>query len=474
MSAAQASTLEGQAPPGWSADAAFCKPLLRLSEVHFSYRRNVPVLKGVSFSLNTGTLTGLIGPNGAGKTTLVRLIRKTLTPTRGLVEFVGAESSGRPPGRAVAVVEQHLSLFPDLSVAANICFGRWAEGGLAWMTPGKLEREAGSVLRQLGVELHLQRSVRSLPYPSRQMVEVARAVYQGARLLILDEPTAALDNESRMRLLSLLKTLAAQGAAVLLVTHDMDDLRGIADKVIAVNDGRTASVDLESDASFAEERAGAIPSHGEPSQLKVAVRLPSGKRISVEGRRGQTTVWRFEDAMERSLLARTVAFPDGPRSCQLNVGERRFTNPSPLLLRSEGVGLLLSDRSSNGIFPDLSVLQNYLVASGETASSLWIDGSEKIRQVLSRSGVRFPSLDAPASTMSGGNQQRLLWRALSDSSCQFIIAEEPLWGLDSEARRAALELMAEINAAGRGVVVLTCFPRAYTGLAVYDLLRLDN
>lgn len=474
MSGAKASTLEGQAPRGWGADAALCKPLLQLSDVHFSYRRGVPVLRGVSFSLSSGTLTGLIGPNGAGKTTLVSLIRKTLKPTGGLVEFVGSDFEDGHHAPAVAVVEQHLSLFPDLSIAANICFGHWARGGLTWMTPAKLEREAGSVLEQLGVELQLQQPVRSLSYPSRQMVEIARAVYQGARLLILDEPTAALDNESRFRLLNLLKTLAAQGAAVLLVTHDMDDLRRVADKVIAIDDGRAAAVDLESDVTLGEGKAGAIPPRGESAQLKVAVRLPSGKRISVEGHRGRTSVWHFEDAMERSLLARIVAFPGGPRVCQINVGEHSFTNPSPMLLRSKGVGLLLSDRNTNGIFPDLNVLQNYLVASGETSSSLWVNGSEKIKRVLSRSGVRFPSLEAPASTMSGGNQQRLLWRALSDSSCQFIIAEEPLWGLDNEARRSALELMAEINAAGRGVVVLTCSPRAYAGLAVYDLMRFDN
>jgi ribose transport system ATP-binding protein len=436
--------------------------------VQFAYRSGTPVLKGVSFSLRAGTLTGLVGPNGAGKTTLVQLIRQALKPTGGVIEV----APGGRGARSVAVVEQHLSLFPDLSVAANIFLGRWAGAGLVWMPPAALEREAAAILRKMGVELDTRQPAGALPYPSRQMVEITRAVHEGARLLILDEPTAALDNEARARLLRLLRTLAAQGAAVLLVTHDMDDLRGIADGVISLDEGRAEMVELGAEIPAAT-RPGVSPS-GLPAQLRVSVCLPSGKRMAVEGRDGQTSVWHFENALERSQLLGTVAFPGRPDACRMTVGGRSFSNPSPCQLREEGVRLLLSDKHANGIFPGLNVLQNYLIASGATSLRGWLKGRAGAEQSLPHSGVRFPSLDAPASTLSGGNQQRLLWRALSDSSCQFIFAEEPLWGLDHEARRATLRLMAEINSAGRGVVVLTCFPRAYEGLPVHEPARLDN
>jgi ribose transport system ATP-binding protein len=445
--------------------------LLRLDNVRFSYQPAAPVLRGISLSIKRATLTGLIGPNGAGKTTLVKLISRELKPTEGSIRIESHKSNRAP---SVAVVDQHLSLFPDLSVAANICFSKWARDGLAWLTPAKLEREAESVSRQLGVDLHVGRNVRSLPYPLRQMVEIARCVYQGAELLILDEPTAALDNQSRQRLLVLLKTLVDQGTSVLLVTHDMDDLQGIADEVISIDDGRAESVAAESDFSLAEGEDSEFANPISNSNLTIGVRLPSGKAIEVQGHLGHTAIWHFEDAMERSLLAQIMAFSGGSDSCQISIGDRSFSNPSPLRLRAEGIGLLLSDRHTNGIFPELNVIQNYLVASGGTNSRFWIDGSGAIETALSQSGVKFPSLYSRASILSGGNQQRLLWRALSDSGCRFIVAEEPLWGLDREARRMAVQLMTKLNTDGRGVVVLTCFPRAYAGLPVYGLMRSDN
>lgn len=443
--------------------------LLRLENVRFAYQSATPVLKGVSLSIKRASLTGLIGPNGAGKTTLVKLISKELKPTEGSIRFESKRSNDTP---SVAVVDQHLSLFPDLSVAANICFSKWASDGLAWLTPAKLEREAESVSRQLGVDLHVGRNVRSLPYPLRQMVEIARCVYQGAELLILDEPTAALDNQSRQKLLVLLRTLVEQGTSVLLVTHDMDDLQGIADEVISIDDGRAESVAEDFSLAEGEDREFATPISN--SNLTISVRLHSGRALRVQGNLGHTAIWHFEDAMERSLLAQMMAFAGRSDSCQISIGDRSFWNPSPLRLRAEGIGLLLSDRHTNGIFPELNVIQNYLVASGGTNSRFWIDGSGAIETALSQSGVKFPSLYSHASILSGGNQQRLLWRALSDSGCRFIVAEEPLWGLDREARRMAVQLMAELNTAGRGVVVLTCFPRAYAGLPVYGSMRSDN
>lgn len=473
MSGARTSTAINPSRGGLHGDAASDEPLLRLSDVHFAYRSGAPVLKGISFSLHAGTLTGLVGPNGAGKTTIVKLISRAVRPSSGLIVFAPDADAGSRGGQSVAVVEQHLSLFPDLSVAANVCFGRWAGGGLEWASPAALEREAEGVLRRMGVELDVRQPVRALPYPSRQMVEITRAALKGARLLILDEPTAALDNEARRRLLSFLRALAAQGAAVLLVTHDMDDLRGIADQVISLEGGRAGTVEVES-ASPASPWGVDVAAPDSSAHLKVAVRIPSGTRITVEGRHGQTSVWHFQDATERSLFVRTLTYPHGPDACRVTVGGRSFTNPSPARLREEGVRLLPSDKSADGIFPDLSVLQNYQIASGTTSPRAWPDGTAGFGQSLAQSGVRFPSIDAPMATLSGGNQQRLLWRALGDSGCPVIFAEEPLWGLDQEARRATLRLMTEFNAAGRCVVVLTCFARAYEGLNVYEPSRLDG
>jgi ABC-type sugar transport system ATPase subunit len=450
------------------ASAATC-PLLKISDVSYEYRKNIPVVQGVSFTLTRGALVGLIGPNGAGKTTLVKLIRGDMQPSSGQIEFTSLNQDKSAPIK-VAVVEQHLSLFPDLSVSANICTKQWASKPYSWLSPTRLREEAQRVTNKLGCEINVDESAKSFSYPVRQMIEVARAIYQGAQLLILDEPTAALDSRSRSRLLSLLKELTAEGVTVLLVTHDMDDLRGVADKVMAMSKGilSLGSIDDEVEPplhpSDKEESAG--------TTLDISVKLPSGKSVKITGCLGRMSVWHFEDALDRSLTGQTIAFPQVGHSCRVETEGGTFNDPSTTRLRTLGVRLLLSDRLANCIFPELTVEQNYLLLSGLTLPLVRGQySSERIKVALERGGISYPSLDAPAFTLSGGNQQRLIWRALADSDARFIVAEEPLWGLDPSARRAALSLMKEIASQGRAVVVLTCFPRSYSGEAINTVAR---
>lgn len=449
---------------------AVTRPLLKLSDVSYGYRKGIPVVQGVSIELTRGGLVGLIGPNGAGKTTLVKLIRGDMQPASGKIEFTPLSEAKSAPIK-VAVVEQHLSLFPDLSVSANICTKLWASERHSWLSPARLREEAQRVTKKLGCDIDVDEPARSFSYPVRQMIEVARAVYQGAELLILDEPTAALDSRSRSRLLGLLKELTAEGASVLLVTHDMDDLRGVADKVMAMSKGILSP-------GYVDDEVEAPASHSDKgesggSTLGISVKLPSGKSVKITGRLGRTSIWHFEDALDRSLTAQTIAFPHAGHSCTVETEGGTFNNPSTTRLRTQGVRLLLSDRLVNGIFPELTVEQNYLLLSGLAPPLVrGQHSSERIKAALEGGGISYPSLDAPAFTLSGGNQQRLLWRALADSDARFIVAEEPLWGLDPSARRVALSLMREIASQGRAVVVLTCFPRSYSGEAINTVARL--
>jgi len=435
--------------------------LLRLADLTFSYNGGGPVIHGASCEVERSVLTGMIGPNGAGKTTLVRLIRGDLEPTSGSIEFMNDDH--RPCERpVVAVVEQHLSLFPDLSVAANICVDCWSSKPLSWFPPAQLKHEAQGVLERLGVDIDLSMPVRSLPYPSRQMVEIGRALHRGADLLILDEPTAGLDVQSRDRLLSVIRALVKDGTTVMLVTHDMDDLRGVADTVLAVKHGLVLPVDV--DDYVDDPISGVSEDHTDNHRLDISVRLPAGRKLSLHGRLGNAFVWHFEDALERSLFAQSLATSESEATALVQANGRCFENPSSYVLRRNGVRLLLSDRQSNGLFPDLTVLTNYLAVSGRATGLIDLgDARKHVCEALGRASVTYPSVDAPVSLLSGGNQQRLLWSALADADAQFIVAEEPLWGLDPDARCAALDTFRTLADSGRGVVILTCFPRSYPG-----------
>jgi ABC-type sugar transport system ATPase subunit len=295
------------------------------------------------------------------------------------------------------------------------------------------------------------------------MVEIARAIYREADLLILDEPSAGLDARSRQQLLATLKGLVRHGTTVVLVTHDMDDLRGIADKVIEIRDGRVYPFQVDTCLAGSTD-AGELPAPGNGSQLNVSVRMPSGQTLRVSGQLGRATVWHFEDALERALTARGLVFCDEPGLCRVDVDGLPIAPPTPQLLREHGIRLLLADRRTNGVFADLTVLQNYLVISGYPKRLIGTGHARELaQQALAKSNVSYPSVRAPVSALSGGNQQRLLWAALAASDSRFIVAEEPLLGLDAQARQAMLNMLREMADSGRGVLVLTCFPRSYPG-----------
>ena len=273
-------------------------PLVRIENVSFSYENGNQVIKEANVELSRGQIVGLIGPNGAGKTTLVKLLSGLLTPQTGKITFLASsdikEATVSSP---VAVVEQHLSLYEHLPVAHNICICSIASPNLSILSKQSIERDAETVLKDLNIKLPLSEKVSSLSFSQKQLVEIVRSIYQKSPLLILDEPTAALDIESKKILFRVLKRQAQAGYCILLVTHDIADLVGLADTVMTIEDDVIKEIKLEKEIAYSNGKQ-ASNSISKAFDLICRVKLEElSKTFFVGVNAGNVLVWYFTDAL---------------------------------------------------------------------------------------------------------------------------------------------------------------------------------
>jgi ABC-type sugar transport system ATPase subunit len=438
------------------------EPVLRIKDLHFSYQDGESVLKGINAELFPGQIVGLIGPNGSGKTTLARLVSGQLEPQSGYIEFHKA-TKGQSEN-IVLLAEQNLSLYENLPVAYNICIGDFArKADLAIVSRSELERKATRCMEKLGADLPLWIPVSALTFAQKQLVEISKAIYRTPQILILDEPTSALDNTSKSRLFHLLKRLASTGTSIVFVTHDWSDLTGLATDILTIRDG--CSVRLDISEYILESSRPQILYNKELSvgnDLEYYVRLKdTGTSLRFGTKQGTVRVYGFEDAWERGTAALALTGLNGHHVSM--TCDRKPIDPKPVVMRQHGIRLLLGDRKRFGIFPELPVLDTCIIL-GDIALPFFNRNQtiHKVSTELDDALVKYRSLSAPSYSLSGGNQQKLLWACLKMSKPKFLVVEEPLLGLDKEAQAKIRTDLADLADKGTGVLIMTCYPHLYS------------
>ena len=225
--------------------------LIRLERIKKSYN-SVEVLHGVDLSVNAGEVIALLGENGAGKSTLVKILAGDISPTEGVIKINGTELTELNVYQArdlgIRMIFQELNDAPSLSVAENIFLGQWptSSGKIAW---GELKEKAKEVLARLEVDIPLDVEAGSLRVGERQLLEIARALIQNAKILVLDEPTAALSNVEVERLFKVMDQLKAQGVGMVYITHRLDEVARVADRVQVLRDGNSVLNEIAKDVS---------------------------------------------------------------------------------------------------------------------------------------------------------------------------------------------------------------------------------
>lgn len=458
-------------------------PLLALRGID-KYFPGVHALRGVDFDIAEGEVHALVGENGAGKSTLIKIIAGVYAPDGGSLEVEGVPTALTNPRQAqdlgLVVVYQELELVPSLSVAENLFFGRLPNRGgrVLW---AQLYQEARRLLEEVGLDVDPRDPVGYLGIAAQQLVEIARALSQRARLIVMDEPTSALSPQEIARLLDLVRDLRRRGVSVLYVSHKLEEVLGISDRVTVLRDGAKVvcqpTVELDPERLIAlmvgRELGMGFPARrsavGEVVLEVDQLSSDAVRDISFSVRAGEIVGFSGLMGAGRTELARALIGADRRLAGQVRVGGQPLPPSNPQAARALGLGLVPEDRREQGIFPRRSVCDNASVAALSALSTMgWVErGRERslVEQLIARLQVRTPDIDVQIANLSGGNQQKvLLARWMMVPNLRVLLVDEPTRGIDVGAKREIYRVLDEMARQGLAVVVLSSEMEEVLGL----------
>jgi ABC-type sugar transport system ATPase subunit len=437
----------------------------------------VPVLTDVSVEMRAGEVLALCGENGSGKSTVVKILTGAVQPRAGHILLDDEELTLPNPraavDRGIGVVHQDYHLFTELTVAQNI-FGvnvpppRRRYTRLVDRT--KLEHLVERLLHRLGIEIPSTWLVRSLGPAERKFVEIARAMLLEPRFLILDEPTASLEPSAAQRVLTLLDRLRAQGVGLMFVSHRLDEVMEIADRITTLRDGRVVG-DVAASELDQDRLAGLITGHVakvdasrkrdplggdvliEVEDLRVS---PGSPPISFRVGRGEVFGLTGLLGSGAERVVRMLGGAD-PLAGTLRVEGRERKVRTPRDASRLGIGFIPEDRKAAGVVADQSIATNISLPSLPSVSR---GGMLRHREIRARAeryreslSIKLNSVDAPVSTLSGGNQQKVMLAKWLASGVRVLVVEEPTHGIDIGGKAQVHELLRRFAADGGTVII---------------------
>lgn len=465
-----------------SVAAADQKPLLECRAIGKSFG-GVTALEGVDFDLRSGEVHGLVGCNGAGKSTLMKILSGAHPDHDGSVLIDGREVSLSSPREAqrcgIAMVYQELSGIGALSVAENLFLGRQPTqaGRIDWRS---MRRQAHSFLNEMQIDVDVRRRLDRFPLVIRQMVEIARGLHSGARVLILDEPTSALSPPETRRLFDLIRQLRRNGVAMIFISHFLEDVLEICDRVTVLKDGRKVSTSSSSELTKAEvisrmlgRDAGAT---GADLDEAIALRDRSAAapvlRVSELSREGEFNDVNFEVAPGECVglygfvgaghqeLAHAIAGATSVDAGGVRLDQSVLPNGDVSVAVSRGVVLVAADRAKT-LVRRSSIARNTTLAHLRRSMGEWLHRRREhavVQPLLEQVGCRPARPELLAGNLSGGNQQKVVLAKWLLGPIRVLVLEEPTRGMDVGAKDEVMRLVAGLKKSGAAVVLASTEP----------------
>jgi galactofuranose transport system ATP-binding protein len=458
--------------------------VLRARGIHRAFP-GVRALDDVNLCLRSGEIHALMGQNGAGKSTLIKVLTGVCAADSGSIERDGQIIHPLSPLHAqqlgISTVFQEVNLCPNLTVAENIFAGRyprqpwWRGGGIDWTA---VDREARRLLGAMQLDIDVTRLLSAYPVAVQQMVAIARATAVAARVLILDEPTSSLDADEVKQLFALLDRLRGQGMAVLFITHFLDQVYAIADRITVLRNGRFAGEYRAGElsrqalivamvgreiASASDRMITREPETNAPGlpvlQARAISRKGQVQPMDIEFRQGEIVGVAGLLGSGRTELARLLFALDLLDGGEIRVNAQLVSLRGPADAVARGLALCPEERKTEGLIPDLSVRENITLALQARAGFVPYLSSTQQKALAERFvaalGIRTADIETPVGQLSGGNQQKVLLARWLATDPTLLILDEPTRGIDVAAKEEIMNEIAALARGGRAVMFIS-------------------
>ncbi|MFB2553196.1 ATP-binding cassette domain-containing protein [Ensifer soli] len=434
----------------------------------------VKALDGVSFSVAPGDVVALAGENGAGKSTLVKCISGLYRPDEGEIVIDGKVADFHSPNdaRGISVIHQHFSLSPDLTVAENLFVGREPRTRLGLLDRARMRREARAILAELALDIDVDAELRTLSVGRQQMVEIARAVLADAWFFVMDEPTSALSNRERDHLYELIGTLKARGAAILYISHKMEEIFTQCNRVVVLRDGRfigeretAATSEAEIVSMMVGRDVGDIFPHVDATVREAAVEVAgigNGrllKSASLTVHRGEIVALAGLMGSGRSEVLRLIAGLEAPERGAIRIFGTEQQGGDVKAANRAGIVYIPEDRHLEGFVGTMSIRDNLSLAWIRGNSPFGIVSPRRItalsRELIASLGVRPAQPEKATIELSGGNQQKVVIGKWLATKPRIILLDEPTRGVDVGAKSELHHLIARLKQEGAAILMVS-------------------
>ena len=450
-------------------------PLLRMHNITKSFL-GVQALRDVQLEVQGGEIHALMGENGAGKSTLMKILAGIYRPDCGGIEIDGQpvtiNSSKEARALGISIIHQELQLAPNLSVAENVSLGREPHFVGGWLDKRTMNRTTLQLLQQVGASFPPTTLVSTLSVAQQQLVEIAKALSEHARILVMDEPTASLSERETQKLFEIIRQLRDQGIAIIYISHRMSEVYELADRVTVLRDGQYAGtlVDHEIHADELIRRMvgrtlqdlylhDVVPVGEVVLDVKNITDGWSIGPISLSLRRGEIVGMAGLIGAGRTELARLIFGADRARSGEIYIHGRLTAIHHPSDAIRAGIGLVPESRKEQGLFLQMAIGENITINAMPRFSVAGFLNRSRLRRVAQQQvnelNIRLASLDQAVMNLSGGNQQKVVlarWLTLNPT---VLLLDEPTRGVDVGAKAEIYRIMSQLAHAGVAILMIS-------------------